>query len=67
MFRTQILEHCITTLAKYYQYVNGSFVDADSDKVKKVLDEKAYINMPDQRFFNFFNPRTFRFGIRFSF
>ncbi len=53
--------------AKYYQYVNGSFVDADSDKVKKVLEDKAYINMPDQRFFNFFNPRTFRFGIRFSF
>ncbi len=52
---------------KYYQYANGVFFDADKRYVDKVLSDKAYINMPKQRFFNFFNPRTFRFGIRFSF
>lgn len=52
---------------KYYQYRNGQFVDADQDFVNDVLENKAYINMPNQRFFNFFNPRTFRFGVRFSF
>ncbi len=55
-----------TEEGKYYQF-NGSFVEADSKYVKKVLDKKAYINMPDQRFFNFLNPRTIQFGIRFSF
>ncbi len=53
--------------AKYYQFVDGSFVEADQGFVNKVLDEKAYINMPNQRYFNFFNPRTYRLGVRFSF
>ncbi|MFY0698875.1 MAG: TonB-dependent receptor [Balneola sp.] len=56
-----------TTEGKYYQWDGGAFVDADSKYVNKVLDEKAYINMPNQRFFNFLDPRTIRFGIRFSF
>jgi esterase/lipase superfamily enzyme len=56
-----------TTERAYYQFVDGQFVQADSDFVDKVLDDKAYINMPDQQFFNFLDPRTIRFGIRFSF
>ncbi|MFV1883702.1 MAG: TonB-dependent receptor [Balneola sp.] len=56
-----------TTEAKYYQWNGSAFVDADKGYVDKVLDEKAYINMPDQRYFNFLDPRTIRFGIRFSF
>lgn len=51
---------------KYYQY-NGEFYEADPSYVDHVLDNKAYINMPDQRFFNFLDPRTIRFGIKFSF
>ena len=51
----------------YYQYENGSFVEADKGYVNKVLDKKAYINMPNQEFFNFLDPRTIRFGVRFSF
>ena len=35
--------------------------------VEQVLDDKAYINMPNQRFFNFLDPRTIRVGVRFSF
>lgn len=58
-----------TSEGKYYQYESNSdaFVEADKGYVKKVLDKKAYINMPNQRYFNFFNPRSIKFGIRFSF
>lgn len=56
------------TLEKnYYQYENGNFVEADGSYVNKVLEDKAYINMPNQRFFNFLDPRTIRVGVRFSF
>ena len=53
----------------YYQYSDetGGFVEADQGYVDKVLDEKAYIDMPNQSYFNFLDPRTIRFGIRFSF
>ena len=56
-----------TTEKKYYQYDGGSFVEANSGYVDRVLDEKAYINMPNQKFFNFLDPRTVRVGVRFSF
>ncbi len=56
-----------TTEEKYYQYVDGAFVDANKGFVNKVLDEKAYIDMPNQTYFNFLDPRTIRFGVRFSF
>lgn len=52
---------------KYYQWDGNGFVDADGNFVDKVLDDKAYINMPNQQFFNFLDPRTIRFGVRFSF
>ena len=57
-----------TLEGQYYQYTeSGGFMNADKNYVQKVLDEKAYINMPNQRYFNFLNPRTFRVGIKFSF
>jgi len=56
-----------TQVGEYFQYVNGNFVAADQDYVDDVLDDKAYIDMPNQQFFNFLDPRTVRFGIRFSF
>jgi outer membrane receptor protein involved in Fe transport len=56
-----------TTEAKYYQWDGSDFVDADGKFVDKVLEDKAYINMPNQRYFNFLDPRTIRFGVRFSF
>lgn len=56
-----------TTEGKYYQWDGSAFVDADGKFVDRVLDDKAYINMPNQRYFNFLDPRTIRFGVRFSF
>ena len=56
-----------TTTGTYHQYVNDTFVEADEGLVSDVLDNKAYIDMPNQRYFNFLNPRNFNFGIKFSF
>jgi len=51
----------------YYRYNGSNFVEADPDFVKKVLDDKAYIDMPNADFFTFFNPRRVFFGLRVSF
>lgn len=56
-----------STEGKYYQWDGSGFVDADGKFVDRVLDDKAYINMPNQRYFNFLDPRTIRLGVRFSF
>lgn len=50
----------------FYQYVDGQFVQADQNFVGQVLDDNAYIDMPGQNFFTFFNPRAFQFGFRIS-
>lgn len=50
----------------FYQFVDGQFVQADDSFVSQVLDDKAYIDMPGQRSFTFFNPRAFQFGFRIS-
>jgi len=57
------------SVGKYYQYDEalGLFKLADDDFVDYVLDNKAYIDMPNQPYFTFFNPRAVRFGIRLSF
>ena len=51
---------------QFYQFVDGQFVQADQGFVDDVMDNKAYIDMPNQNFFTFFNPRAFQFGIRVS-
>lgn len=49
---------------QFYQYRDGEFVVADQNFVNDVMDNKAYIDMPNQDFFTFFNPRAFQFGFR---
>jgi len=51
----------------FYQFVDGQFVPADDSFVSQVLSDKAYIDMPGQQSFTFFNPRAFQFGFRISF
>ncbi len=36
-------------------------------KIKKLLDDKAYIDMPNQTHFTFLNPRSVFFGITIDF
>ncbi len=51
----------------YNRYVNGSWQKVPQGEVDKVLDEKAYIDMPNHRFHTFLWPRQVTFGIRVSF
>jgi hypothetical protein len=51
----------------YYQFVNGQWAQVAPDKLDQVLDDKAYIDMPNQDTFTFLNPRRVFYGLRFSF
>jgi len=52
---------------KYMNYVDGAWSEVDSGTMDKVLDEKAYIDNPNQTSFNFLNPRQWFVGVRISF
>lgn len=52
---------------KYMQYANGSWSDVEKSRMQKVLDDKAYIDMPNNFSFDFLNPRQLFFGISLSF
>lgn len=55
------------TTSKYYEYVNNQWSEVDKDRINKILEDKAYIDMPNQSTFWFLNPRSFYFGMRLSF
>ena len=52
---------------KYMQYSNGSWSEVPSDRLNKILETKAYIDMPNQTYFTFLNPRNIFFGLTFTF
>ncbi|MEM1056446.1 MAG: TonB-dependent receptor [Bacteroidota bacterium] len=43
---------------------DGQFVPADPSRVEEVLETRAYIDMPNQGFLTFLNPRDVFFGLR---
>jgi outer membrane receptor protein involved in Fe transport len=45
----------------------GYWQTVEKNRMQKILDDKAYIDMPNISSFNFLNPRSFFFGIRTSF
>jgi outer membrane receptor protein involved in Fe transport len=45
----------------------GDWVDIEKGRLNKILEDKAYINMPSQTSFTFLNPRQIFYGIRISF
>ena len=49
---------------EYKVYKGGSWREADSGRVEQVLEDKAYVDMPNVRAFRFLNPRRITFGIR---
>ena len=51
----------------YYDGSNGSWQQVDSGRMKKILDDKAYIDMPNDDSVNFLDPRQIFFGINVSF
>ena len=50
----------------YYKYVGGSWQTVPQSTINKVIDDKAYIDMPNETYFTFLNPRNIFFGIRVS-
>ncbi len=50
----------------YIVYSDGAWRPADAARVDEVLETKAYIDMPNQSYLNFLNPRDIFFGIRVS-
>ncbi|MDH7603875.1 MAG: TonB-dependent receptor [Melioribacter sp.] len=55
------------TTSKYYEYVNNQWSEVDQNRINKILEDKAYIDMPNQSTFWFLNPRSFYFGLRLTF
>ena len=53
----------------YYRYDadNGSWYKESKKRVNKILDDKSYIDMPNQTFFTFLDPRNIFWGLRISF
>jgi hypothetical protein len=56
-----------TTTGRYMQFVNGVWQEVPRDVLNRVLDNKAYIDMPNQTSFTFLNPRNIFVGITTSF
>lgn len=52
---------------KYMNFVNNAWSEVPSSRMTPLLDDKAYIDMPDLSSFWFLNPRNVFFGIRTSF
>lgn len=52
---------------RYYETVGGVTGEVESSKMNKILEDKAYIDMPNKSSFNFLDPRRFTIGIRLSY
>lgn len=48
----------------WLEYRDGGWVSADRQKVDDALDDKAYIDMPNQNYLTFLNPRDVYWGLR---
>ncbi|MDZ7319690.1 MAG: TonB-dependent receptor [candidate division KSB1 bacterium] len=53
--------------ARYWKFANGQWLLEDKNRIDKVLQDKAYIDMPNQTFFSFLNPRDIFLGVMISF
>jgi outer membrane receptor protein involved in Fe transport len=52
---------------RYMNYVDGNWLEVDGGRMQQILDDKAYIDMPNNSSFDFLNPRQIFFGINLSF
>jgi len=51
---------------EYWEYANGQWQEVGQSRMDQILEDKAYIDMPNQTSFNFLNPRRWFFGIKLS-
>lgn len=56
-----------TATEQYKVWQNDAWQDADQSRVDKVLEDKAYIDMPNETYHTFLNPRRVQLGVRISF
>ena len=52
---------------KYLKYVDDSWVDQSNSQMQQILDDKAYIDMPNHSYFTFLNARQIFFGLTLSY
>jgi hypothetical protein len=53
---------------QYLRYTDqGDWVNENSGRVQKILDDKAYIDMPNFEYFTFLDPRSVYWGLKLSF
>ena len=53
---------------EYLRYTDqGTWVNENSGRVNKILDDKAYIDMPNLEYLTFLDPRNFFWGLKLSF
>ena len=52
---------------RYVEYVDEAWVEVESGRLDQLLEDKAYIDMPNMDSFTFLDPRQIYFGLRISF
>jgi hypothetical protein len=51
----------------FIEYADGAWQPVDQARLDRVLEDKAYIDMPNQGFLTFLDPRDIYWGVRFTF
>jgi len=52
---------------RYMEKVNGQWLPVDSRRMVQILQDKAYIDMPNNTSYTFLHPRQIFYGLRLSF
>ncbi len=52
---------------KYMEYRDDAWRQVDQGRLDRINDDKAYIDMPNQDYFTFLNPRSIYLGIQLNF
>jgi len=52
---------------RYLTYTDGSWIAVEEGRMNRILEDRAYIDMPNMTSFHFLNPRSVFFGLRLSF
>jgi outer membrane receptor protein involved in Fe transport len=64
--RPEAIYYEIST-GKYMNLAEGAWAEVGSARMKKILDDKAYIDMPNHSYFNFLDPRRIFFCVKTTF
>lgn len=51
---------------RYFEHTGSQWVEVDNGKMHTIIKNKQYIDMPNQQFFTFLNPRKIYFGLKLS-